>query len=43
MSDDARYERGRAKMLEVHGERSLKTVESLGELGRYVIEFAYGD
>ncbi len=43
MSDDARYERGRAKMLEVHGERSLQTVESLGDLGRAVIEFAYGE
>lgn len=38
-----RYERGRRRMVEVHGERSLETVESLGDLGRMVIETAYGD
>jgi 4-carboxymuconolactone decarboxylase len=41
--DDARFQRGRERMREVHGERSLETVESLGELGRFVIETAYGD
>jgi 4-carboxymuconolactone decarboxylase len=41
--DDARYERGRERMREIHGERSLETVEALGELGRFVIETAYGD
>lgn len=41
--DDARYERGRRKMVEVHGERSLRTVEALGDLGRLVIETAYGE
>jgi 4-carboxymuconolactone decarboxylase len=43
MPDDARYERGRDKMLEVHGEKSLRTVESLGDLGRFILEFAYGE
>lgn len=43
MSDDARLERGREQMLLVHGERSLRTVEGLGDLGRLVIETAYGD
>ena len=42
MTDD-RYERGRRRMLEIHGERSLRTVEGLGDLGRYVLEFAYGE
>jgi 4-carboxymuconolactone decarboxylase len=41
--DDARYERGRDKMLDVHGEKSLRTVESLGDLGRFIPEFAYGE
>ena len=40
---EERYERGRRRMVEVHGERSLETVESLGDLGRMVIETAYGD
>jgi 4-carboxymuconolactone decarboxylase len=43
MSDDTRYERGRAKLVEVHGERSLAAVESLGDLGRLIVEVAYGD
>ena len=45
MSDDgrARYQRGREKLLEVHGQRSLQTVESLGDLGRLIVEFAYGE
>lgn len=41
--DEERYERGRRRMVEVHGERSLETVESLGDLGRMVIETAYGE
>ena len=40
MPDDSRYERGRAKMPEVHGERSLRSVEGLGDLGRLIVEFA---
>jgi 4-carboxymuconolactone decarboxylase len=42
-SQEDRYERGRERMREIHGERSLETVEALGELGRFVIETAYGD
>jgi 4-carboxymuconolactone decarboxylase len=42
-SNDERYERGRERLAEVHGERSLRTIESLGELGRYIVEFAYGE
>ena len=40
VSDD-RYERGRA--FEVHDERALGQVEGLGDLGRAIVEFAYGD
>lgn len=43
MPENDRYERGRDTMLEVHGEKSLRTVEALGDLGRLVIETAYGD
>jgi 4-carboxymuconolactone decarboxylase len=43
MPDVTRYERGRARLREVHGDRSLDTVESLGDLGRLIVEFAYGD
>ncbi len=42
MGED-RYRRGRDRLLEIHGERSLRAIEGLGDLGRYVVEFAYGD
>ncbi|MCD6022225.1 MAG: cmd-3 [Actinomycetia bacterium] len=42
MSDD-RYERGRERFLEVHDEKALNAVEGLGDLGRAIVEFAYGD
>jgi 4-carboxymuconolactone decarboxylase len=38
-----RYERGRERVLEIHGERSLRSIEGLGDLGRYILEFAYGE
>ncbi len=43
MSEQTRYERGRERLREVHGERSLATVESLGDLGHLIVEVAYGD
>jgi 4-carboxymuconolactone decarboxylase len=43
MSDDDRYRRGRDKLRDVHGDRSLASVESLGDLGRLIVEVAYGD
>ena len=43
MPEDERYQRGRHKLREVHGDRSLATVESLGDLGRLIVEVAYGD
>ncbi|HZD16773.1 MAG TPA: carboxymuconolactone decarboxylase family protein [Actinomycetota bacterium] len=43
MEDQARYERGRGRLREVHGDRSLATIEGLGDLGRLIVEVAYGD
>jgi 4-carboxymuconolactone decarboxylase len=42
VSDD-RYERGRQRFLEVHDEKALAAIEGLGDLGRAIVEFAYGD
>ena len=43
MTDPTSLERGREKLKEVHGERSLTTIESLGELGELIIRVAYGE
>lgn len=43
MPDDTRYERGRERLREVHGDRSVATLESLGDLGRLIVESAYGE
>ncbi|MFN8234077.1 MAG: carboxymuconolactone decarboxylase family protein [Actinomycetota bacterium] len=40
---DERYERGRRRFLEVHDERALRAVEGLGELGRHIVSFVYGE
>jgi 4-carboxymuconolactone decarboxylase len=40
---DERYERGRTRFLEVHDERALSAVEGLGDLGRTIVEFIYGE
>jgi 4-carboxymuconolactone decarboxylase len=40
---DDRYERSRQRFLEVHDEKALAAVEGLGDLGRAIVEFAYGD
>jgi 4-carboxymuconolactone decarboxylase len=40
---DERYERGRERFLEVHDEKALRTIEGLGELGRHIVSFVYGD
>jgi 4-carboxymuconolactone decarboxylase len=42
MSED-RYDRGRARFLEVHDEKALAAVEGLGDLGRVIVETVYGD
>lgn len=41
--DDERYERGRARFLEVHDEKALASVEGLGDLGRAIVTFVYGE
>jgi 4-carboxymuconolactone decarboxylase len=38
-----RLERGRAKLAAVNGHAGEAIVEPLGDLGRYVVEFTYGD
>ena len=43
MAADDRYERGRARFLEVHDEKALRAVEGLGDLGRSILEYVYGD
>jgi 4-carboxymuconolactone decarboxylase len=42
-TDDDRIERGFARLHEVHGDRGVDTVRGLGELGRQIAAFAYGD
>jgi 4-carboxymuconolactone decarboxylase len=41
--NDSRFERGLAKLAEVDGTAGEEVVAPLGDLGRYVVEFAYGD
>jgi len=41
--DDERYERGRQRFLEVHDEKALAAVEGLGDIGRAIVTFVYGD
>jgi hypothetical protein len=43
MSEGERYQRGRARFLEVHDEKALRAVEGLGDLGRSIVEFVCGD
>lgn len=43
MAEASRYARGRARFLEVHDEKALRAVEGLGDLGRSIVEFVYGD
>ena len=40
---DDRYARGLAKLAEVTGPTGEGVVAPLGDLGRYVVEFAFGD
>ncbi len=43
MPGDERYVRGRDRFLDVHDEKALRAVEGLGDLGRAIVEFVYGD
>lgn len=38
-----RYERGLIKMAEIDGQVGEEVVKPLGDLGRYIVEFAFGD
>jgi 4-carboxymuconolactone decarboxylase len=42
-NDQTRYEKGLAKLSEVDGKAGEKLVAPLGDLGRYIVEFAFGD
>ena len=43
MTNDPRIEQGRERLREVHGDRALASVESLGDLGQLIVGTAYGD
>ncbi len=42
-TEQTRFERGSAKLAEVDGKAGAEVVEPLGDLGRYIVEFAFGD
>ncbi|MGH2586608.1 MAG: carboxymuconolactone decarboxylase family protein [Dehalococcoidia bacterium] len=42
-AEETRYTRGLAKLAEIDGHAGEEVVAPLGDLGRYVVEFAYGD
>ncbi len=41
--EQTRFERGSAKLAEVDGKAGADVVAPLGDLGRYIVEFAFGD
>lgn len=41
--DNSRYENGLKKLHEVDGSAGVEITENLGDLGRYIVEFAFGD
>jgi 4-carboxymuconolactone decarboxylase len=42
-NEESRYERGLNKLSEVDGREGIDIISSLGDLGKYIAEFAYGD
>lgn len=42
-NEQSRYERGLKKLAEVDGKTGEEIVAHLGDLGRYIVEFAFGD
>jgi len=42
-NEETRFERGLARLAEVDGKAGEEVVEQLGDLGRYIVEFAFGD
>lgn len=43
INEQSRYERGLKKLAEVDGKAGEEIVAHLGDLGRYIVEFAFGD
>lgn len=43
MGSDERYARGMELIREIHGPENARMVEGLGDMGRYIAEFAFGD
>mgnify|MGYP003946257197 CR=1 FL=1 len=43
MIEETRFERGLAKLAEVDGQAGNDVVSPLGDLGKYIVEFAFGD
>ncbi len=43
MTDNNRFEQGIKKLFEVDGSTGIEITENLGDLGRYIVEFAFGD
>ena len=41
--NQSRFERGQARLAEVDGEAGQTVIASLADLGRYIIEFGFGD
>ena len=41
--NESRYDRGLKKLLEVDGSAGQDITDRLGDLGRYIVEFAFGD
>lgn len=41
--ETSRYEQGLARLAEIHGQVGQEVVGPLGDLGRYIVEFAFGD
>jgi 4-carboxymuconolactone decarboxylase len=41
--EETRYERGLAKLAELDAQVAAAVVAPLGDLGRYIVEFAFGD
>ncbi|WP_066645578.1 carboxymuconolactone decarboxylase family protein [Christensenella timonensis] len=41
--DNERYQQGLQKLSEVDGQEGTDITDSLGDLGRYIVEFAFGD
>ena len=43
ISEESRYQRGRKRLSEIDGTTGEGIVDTLGDLGRYIVEFAFGD